>query len=456
MTKRSKYRYYLNDYHAIKKADIILDGITVLTGVNGSGKSTLSRWLYYLVNGITKFDLFLFHRYVRDVQHIICDEWDFMVRDINRSKNGNYSIIAQKQATFIESAEILLDQFVYSDSFKADDIESVYKIFNKTLDTLCNECLSVFFKTEVNEAKKNRVLSYLRVGEDFNGDFDAILFVIREKFERLISKKKNNLYNSLHARNISDWYDLVSYEYSEYDTPPVSFQIEEDGVELCYNDSLSTIYKLNKAIYIDTPMAVSSGFDENYFWNELRDLMFTSKESMLSSDVALFTRRIKDTIKGEAKLIDDINDDRELRFVSEDGKVDIELSKAATGVKTFTYLQRLLQNGFLNESTLLLIDEPEAHLHPQWIVEFARLLVLLNKNLGVKIMLASHNPDMVSAIRYISEKEGILDVTRFYLAENIEHSHQYIYKDLANDISDVFSSFNIALDRINQYGTNNN
>lgn len=456
MTKRSKYRYSLYDYHAIKKADIILDGITVLTGVNGSGKSTLSRWLYYLVNGITKFDLFLFQQYVRDIQHIICDEWDFMVRDIYRGKNGNNnSLIGQKQASFIEWAENQLNQYIYSDSFKTEDIESVYKIFYKTLDALCEDCLSLFFRSENNEAKKIRVLTFLRVAESENLNIDATLQSIKDKFERLITRKKNNLYNSLHERSVSDWYDLVSYEYSDYDNPPIFFQLEEDGVELYANDSLSTIYKLNKAIYIDTPMAVSSGFDENYFWNELRDLMFTSKEGIIS-DTALLTRKIKDTIKGEAKLIDDINNDRELRFVSEDGKVDIELSKAATGVKTFTYLQRLLQNGFLNEKTLLLIDEPEAHLHPQWIVEYARLLVLLNKNLGVKIMIASHNPDMVSAIRYISERENVLDVTRFYLAENTENSHQYIYKDLVNDISEVFSSFNIALDRINQYGTNNN
>ena len=52
----SIYRYTLSDYHAIKKADITIDGITVLAGENGCGKSTLSRWLYYLVNGAQQFE----------------------------------------------------------------------------------------------------------------------------------------------------------------------------------------------------------------------------------------------------------------------------------------------------------------------------------------------------------------------------------------------------------------
>lgn len=107
----------------------------------------------------------------------------------------------------------------------------------------------------------------------------------------------------------------------------------------------------------------------------------------------------------------------------------------------------------MNDETLLMIDEPEAHLHPQWIVEFARLLVLLNKELGLKIMIASHNPDMVAAIHDIANKEGVLANTNFYVAqpENSE-SHQYIFKDLGHEVSEIFESFNIALDNINRYG----
>ena len=122
-------------------------------------------------------------------------------------------------------------------------------------------------------------------------------------------------------------------------------------------------------------------------------------------------------------------------------------------MKTFTYLQRLLQNGFLDDNTLLLIDEPEAHLHPQWIVEYARLLVLINKKLGVKIMIASHNPDMVAAIRSIAEKEGVLENTHFYLAEKNAESRRYVYNDLGQEIDEIFRSFNIALDRIKLYGS---
>ena len=117
----------------------------------------------------------------------------------------------------------------------------------------------------------------------------------------------------------------------------------------------------------------------------------------------------------------------------------------------------MLRSGFLTSNTLLIVDEPEAHLHPQWIVEYARLIVLLNKEIGVNFLIASHNPDMVSAIKYISEKEGVDSSLNYYLAEQVDQEKDlYVYKDLGTDINPIFKSFNIALDRIGLYGISEN
>lgn len=43
----------------------------------------------------------------------------------------------------------------------------------------------------------------------------------------------------------------------------------------------------------------------------------------------------------------------------------------------------------------------------------------------------------------------------FYLAEKTEEE-TYIYKALGSEIDEIFGSFNIAIDRINQYGEANN
>ena len=103
----------------------------------------------------------------------------------------------------------------------------------------------------------------------------------------------------------------------------------------------------------------------------------------------------------------------------------------------------LLKSLYLDENTLLIIDEPEAHLHPQWIVEYARLIILLHKRLGVKFFIASHSTDMVSALRYISEKDKCLSSVSYYVAEEDSYKrNSYIFKSLDQDIEPIFESFN--------------
>ena len=92
------------------------------------------------------------------------------------------------------------------------------------------------------------------------------------------------------------------------------------------------------------------------------------------------------------------------------------------------------------------------HLHPQWIVEFGRLLILINKEIGTKFLISSHSPDMISAIKYISEKEGTSKNINFYLAERKDNKFLYEYKHLKSNIEEIFESFNISFEKLDKYG----
>ena len=65
-----------------------------------------------------------------------------------------------------------------------------------------------------------------------------------------------------------------------------------------------------------------------------------------------FLVRVKDLLNCETVLEeDDVFDEKSLRYISKDKKVNISLKDAATGFKAFSYLQRLLENGNLNQET---------------------------------------------------------------------------------------------------------
>lgn len=449
----SNYRYSVRNYHAIKNADIIVNGITVLAGENGCGKSTLSRWLYYMVNGTVKFDVYLFREYVNDVRDLVTS-WGVVSRDILRVVEGSSGVNRHNQFPFIQTAIEQFNQLIATEVFFSELIMRVQDVYLQTLNAFVDQ-LYIYLNRELISARKERILGFLNIRVKDVDSPEDIVSRFGRRSELLASKRINKLFESLGDRRVTDLYHIISGRYMETDSPPIELQLFEDGVELFDAGHISSLYNLRKVVYVDTPMAIGSAVGFNIFWRELHNLMYNPKERISSRETKIILRRVKQIIGGEVKQVEDefFTDIPNLRYVSNDGTIDIELPKAATGVKTFSYLQQLLQNGYLTDQTLLLIDEPEAHLHPQWIVEYARLLVLIHKKLGVKIMIASHNPDMVAAIRSIAEKEEVLSDTHFYLAERDMEDNQYTYRNLGQEIGDIFHSFNIALDRIHLYGS---
>ena len=85
----------------------------------------------------------------------------------------------------------------------------------------------------------------------------------------------------------------------------------------------------------------------------------------------------------------------------EDG-ARLHVNNLATGSKMFFIIKKLLLNGLINENAVLVLDEPESHLHPEWINKFAEILVVLIKDVKVNILLTTHSPNLMLALDYIS------------------------------------------------------
>ena len=83
----------------------------------------------------------------------------------------------------------------------------------------------------------------------------------------------------------------------------------------------------------------------------------------------------------------------------------------------------------------MIIEEPEARLHPKWQVEYAKILVQLVKK-GVKVLVTSHSPDFIEAISKFSEE--IKEKTKFYLSELTEEGNAVI-TDKTGDKESIFS-----------------
>ena len=121
----------------------------------------------------------------------------------------------------------------------------------------------------------------------------------------------------------------------------------------------------------------------------------------------------------------------------------LSVHNLSTGIKSFAILKMLLEKGCLKDKDVLILDEPEIHLHPQWQIVYAQLIVLLQKNFDLSIIVTTHSPYFVDALDLFSHKYEINKKVNYYLASNIEEGAiiervtdniDLIYKKMASPI----------------------
>ena len=436
--KTPNIRIKTERFRAVNQADLIIDGITLVAGENGCGKSSISKLLYFLYKTVSNYDSIVKNKLFSKLLDIIRFLDIVQLELATNLKDANLKDEHRREISELKKG--LLNSEFLEDELNnwiriVDKIESIY-----TSTDLKSMNFTILSRSNRLKYIVKDILQVEDEDEDFSKSFPRIKVLIENRFQDAINKIK--------FRPTTLFIDELKSVFSDGDLPQKFEVLEFDDLIVALDkQNLSIPYSIQNAIYIDTPMMISVEDSRNEHWNDLNELLLgrDNKNNKYSTIIG------SEIIKGDVIVEDGIYSADDFKFKRNDGLV-FNLLDVATGIKSFSILQLLLKKGVLNDKTLLIIDEPESNLHPQWIIEYARIIVLLNKELGVKFFLASHNPDMVSAIRYISEKEGVLKNVNFYLAERKTDKFSYDYKFLDKEIDPIFESFNIAIDRINKYG----
>ena len=153
-------------------------------------------------------------------------------------------------------------------------------------------------------------------------------------------------------------------------------------------------------IYIDYPYVAWDLFLKSYNKSQF-------KPTLKTDDLLDFT---KNTVNG-FWIFDE--EKKEWRFVKD--RKSFQINNVAMGIKQFGIIEILLKNGYISKNRILIIDEPEVHLHPKWQIEYAKLIVELVKR-NIKVLITSHSPYFLEALDIFSQKTNIN--TNFYFAED--------------------------------------
>jgi ATPase subunit of ABC transporter with duplicated ATPase domains len=210
---------------------------------------------------------------------------------------------------------------------------------------------------------------------------------------------------------------------------------------------------INKELPHDTNLLAS--LFEKYVWELACELqrdgegLSTAEQIQISESLKDLNQILNQIVKGDFKR--DAASKGSPFSLFEEGQEATKAENLSMGLKFFVLLRHMLQKGILNKKDILILDEPENHLHPEWQVQYAKILVLLQKTYDLTLLVTSHSPDMISALQRIAEVEQ-LDGINFYLAESSEENpSMFTYRNLGKDVEPIFHLFNVAIDNIDTY-----
>lgn len=471
-------KLYLNNVGIVKDSEVKLEGLTVITGKNSSGKTTVGKTIYSLISaGNNTVEAFDESRRVYICSQLNNIERLTQIRRIVRMRFNppkESDIVSKTLWTLAMHRYIQLDVedlLMYLITLKSVIGElspEQYKAFclkalqddSAYADSLINYIYDNFYEWQ------QKTLEICQLTLDITGDEKAYYNFVKNRTAAYLNHEFNK---QIRPVSIKGTTARILLEHQNKTIVDVRVKSRSS---IDFSKESTFVYPYDRCIFIDNPFVIDRlhEFSENA--NSLRhsfdehaaDAIITS-DDIESHDDTL----IRLLLESEKKnYFDDVEIQTKYKSVFEQinkivpgefmkgtngffyvtNGTRLSVNNLATGSKMFFIIKKLLINGLLNDGTMLVLDEPESHLHPDWINKFAEMLVVLVKNIDVNVVLTTHSPNLLLALSVYTKQYDMVSRTNFYLADIGSDGSSHI-KDIKENINEGYAHLSLPLVEMN-------
>lgn len=411
----------INNVAKIVNAEISLKGISVIAGLNSTGKSTILKSIYMGLNTFKNTNEKVSVERKRSIEVILrkmesyFDENDYMILP---------------QAILYDFAELINEKI---DSFlnNPNDFKLFKELFRKVLQEYsdflqrvdCDKLYSDEFLMPIFEKVK---IEFQRTKEDY------LKYIAGLYLHNVFNDQLNNINTRTEAHiEIESEKKINIIKVVDNKIQEISGRVIA-GSDVIYLPTYSIIDFLNENRYIRPAYSPESDI-RNYLLNEEVDNASFEQHLEIEENVNSIKEILDEVVHGKLKR----TSLGELRYNDNETSGSYSLRNVASGIKPFLLIQSLVESGKLKSGSVLLMDEPESNLHPEWHLTFAELLVLMYKNMGIISVVNSHSPYFIRAVEVKLADYGMTNVGRYYLMEE-KGKNCYITTDVSNKTNEIY------------------
>lgn len=399
-------RLNIQNFGIIESASVNINGLTVICGENDSGKSTIGKLLFAMIKASQKYEEELGEGVISQIFLNLSRISVLLLQGDRDESLRNISIYFRR----LDPDEILLTKDLSSLYSIIDDNVSDLSLKNKIYEYISK--IDILIKNTQNEKKAKE---------------NALKKALYSEFKNFSHKSSEIKLNDLNNDTIIKFNsDKKGVSNIVFDKPMLL-----DDVTYIENPFILQFRRmfLNAITLLDESNTTRSWVREKVSLH-LKDL--ARKLSVLDPKTIEFSEnKLQKLSNNISELIDGsfyYDEEQDDFILNRNGHIFSSMN-IASGIKALGLFNSLLKGGFVNERSLLILDEPETNLHPKWQNEYAKLLCNLVKS-NIKIIIATHSPYMISALEHYSKD---IENKNFYWARK-DYSESVIFEDETSSI----------------------